>query len=394
MKLKQLPEDFVVEEILYPQYTNDGTYSLYLLEKTSLDTLEAKRIVIKKFKIPYPDIGVAGLKDKHAKTKQHLTIKGRQGEKYNFQEKNIILRFLGYVDTPLKSGDLEKNKFIIIVRAIKQGEIVKIKKNTEEVKQFGVPNYFDSQRFGSFRGTEDFVAKHLLFEDFETGLKLFMTRHTGFERANIRACRREIAKEWGNWTLLLDKCKPVARPLREEYRILEYLAQHPTDFIGAFRLLDKSIKELFVSAYQSYLWNESIKAYLKQKIQKNLHTIPYAAGILLFHKRLSLDFLEEWKLMTIPLLSHKTIPPPMLRSIINKVLQKEGITLNDLKIKKMTALFFKERQRNLLLFPEELQQEEPQLDELNNRCYKIKLSFTLEKGAYATLIIKRIFSVT
>jgi len=393
MKLKQLPEDFIVEEILHPQFTKEGKYALYLLEKTSLDTLEAKRIIIKKFKIPYPDVGVAGLKDKHAKTTQHITIKGKEDKKYEFVEKSVSLKFLGYIDAPLKSGDLEKNKFTITVRALKQGEFPKIQKNSEEVKLYGIPNYFDSQRFGSFQGTDDFVAKHLIFDDFETALKLFMTRHTGFERANIRTCRREIAKEWGNWVLLLEQCKPVARPLREEYRIIEYLAQHPADFIGAFRLSDKSIKELFVSAYQSYLWNECVKAYLRQKIQKNLHTLPYAAGKLLFYKILPINLLELWKAMTIPLLSHKTISPPQLAPIIEKVLAKEGILLKDLKIKKMTALFFKERQRKLLLFPEELEREEPESDELNQRCYKIKISFSLEKGAYATLILKRIFQL-
>ncbi len=393
MKLKQLPEDFVVEEILHPEYTKEGTYSLYLLEKTSLDTLEAKRIIIRKFNIPYPDIGVAGLKDKHAKTSQHITIKGREGEKYTFTEKNISLQFLGYVDKPLKSGDLEKNKFIITVRALKQGELPKITKHFEEVKQFGVPNYFDSQRFGSLQGTEDFVAKHLIFDDFETALKLFTTRHTGFERANIRACRREIKEKWGQWAYLLSACKAVSRPLREEYRILEYLAQHPTDFIEAFRLLDKSIKELFVSAYQSYVWNECVKEFLHGSIKK-LYSVPYAAGNLLFYKRLPQELLTAWKTTTIPLLSHKTIPPSTLKPIIDKVLHKEGITLHDLKIRKMTALFFKERQRNLLLFPEQVQQEEPQPDELTQKSYKMTLSFTLEKGAYATLIIKRVFSVT
>lgn len=392
MKIKQTPEDFIVEEILEPKLSQEGKYSLYKLEKTSLDTLEAKRIIIKKYKIPYPDIGVAGLKDKHAKTSQYITINSRNGKGYNFQEKNIKLSFLGYVDQPLRSGDLEKNRFTITVRALKKGELDKVKKNINEVKQFGVPNYFDSQRFGSLKGTNDFVAKYLIFDDFENGLKAFMTRSTGFEKGIVRQCRREIELNWGKWDYLVQKCKFAAMPMREEYRILEFLAKNPTDFIGAFKMLDKAIKELFISAYQSYLWNECVKLYLKQKMPKT-HDVPYAAGMLAFYRQIHHDLIGPLKTAEMPLLSKKVQLTEEQQKIVEKVLNKEGIHLEDLVIKKMTALFFKERPRKIIMMPEHLEESNFANDELNQRTFKMRLSFNLEKGAYATVILKRIFQM-
>ncbi len=389
MKLKQTPEDFIVEEMYHPTFSKEGKYSLYLLEKTSLDTLEAKKIIMRKFRIAYPEIGIAGLKDKHAKTTQYLSIKGRDGQRYTFMEKNISLQFIGFVEQPLKTGDLEKNKFTITVRALRKDELDKIKKATEQTKQFGVPNYFDTQRFGSLQGTSDFIAKHLIFDDFETGLKLFLTRKRGFERASVRNCRKSLDMHWGQWETLVEQCAPVAKHLREEYRVLEYLVKNQNDFVGAFKLLDRTIKELFVSAYQSFLWNECVKLLLRQKIQK-LVEFPYGAGKLLFYKELSPELLEQWRTYALPMLSKKTRVSYELQRIVDRVLRKEGLTLDDLVVKKMTSLFFKERPRSMLLFPQNLAATEPEKDELNNGLYKITLSFALEKGAYATIIIKRI----
>ena len=75
MKLRQLPEDFRVEEINSFKISKDKLpFKLYLLEKKSLESFSLLGYLSKINNIPLKDIGIAGLKDKHAITKQYITV--------------------------------------------------------------------------------------------------------------------------------------------------------------------------------------------------------------------------------------------------------------------------------------------------------------------------------
>ncbi len=158
MKLRQIPEDFIVEEINDIKIEKEGNYKLFLLEKKGIETFYFFRLLANQNKIPEDEFGVAGIKDKHAITRQYFTIplKYSINEKYLRQE-NCHIKFVGYTNEPLKPGSLVGNKFEINVRAIAKGEIDGIIKKTGQLKKFGVPNYFDSQRFSGVNGNE-FIA--------------------------------------------------------------------------------------------------------------------------------------------------------------------------------------------------------------------------------------------
>ena len=149
MILKQLPEDFIVEEI--PNFKisqNKDRYQIFLMEKRELDTFDAIKIISKELKIPLPKIGFAGLKDKHGLTRQYISIPVEQHiEKKDIR--NIKLEFVGYHNKRIETGDLIGNKFTITVRNIQKGETPGIYSRAKTIPEIGVPNYFDSQRFGS-----------------------------------------------------------------------------------------------------------------------------------------------------------------------------------------------------------------------------------------------------
>jgi tRNA pseudouridine13 synthase len=82
MKLKQKTIDFFVEEISNISILQDKKpHSIFIMEKTELDTFDAIQMISKKTKVPLFEIGYAGLKDKHAVTKQFISIPS----KYNVQ---------------------------------------------------------------------------------------------------------------------------------------------------------------------------------------------------------------------------------------------------------------------------------------------------------------------
>src|SRR3989344_1597461 len=174
MKLKQKPEDFEVEEINdFNIFKEVKPYKLYLLKKESLETFHLLKYLSKANNIPVSELSIAGLKDKHALTKQHLTIP----LKYNIttlNEKNFSLEFLGYVEERLKLGSLIGNKFKIIVRDLNKEILTTLNKKVESIKAFGVPNYYDSQRFGSVINNR-FIVKYIVKGEYEEAVKLYLT---------------------------------------------------------------------------------------------------------------------------------------------------------------------------------------------------------------------------
>ena len=123
MKLKQIPQDFIVEEI--PNFLpskEKQSHGIFIMEKKSITTYDAIRSLSKKCKIPINEIGYAGLKDKHAVTKQYISFPSQ----YQINSENtdkIHLKFVGYTDKKIQIGNLNGNRFIITVRDISGKEL-------------------------------------------------------------------------------------------------------------------------------------------------------------------------------------------------------------------------------------------------------------------------------
>ena len=387
MKLKQLPEDFKVEEINELGISNEKkSYKAYMLEKRGIETFHLLSYISNKNNIPIREFGIAGLKDKHAITRQYITIPS----KYNLStahEKDFGIDFLGYTDKGLKLGNLEGNKFEITARDIKKGELEGIMQKAKSITQIGVPNYFDSQRFGSVIGNE-FIAKYLIKKDYEKAVKIYHTSYTKFESSKIKNEKRLILQNWGNIKKLRIKNRSLAAVI-DGYK-------KSNKWIDAYKRIPQNIREIVISAYQSYLWNECIKKVLIKTINKRkLYGIKYSLGSLIFYKNI-----DEEEIKNIPdtfkTISEEIKPNDFELEIINRVLEKEGIALGEFNIKKETGNFFKVHERNVLLKPSSFSISEHSIDEINdmgkNNRFKIKLEFSLPKGSYATMITKRLFN--
>jgi tRNA pseudouridine13 synthase len=96
---------------------------------------------------------------------------------------------------------------------------------------------------------------------------------------------------------------------------------------------------------------------------------------------------------TFPLLGPDTrITDPKIQEAVDWVLGKEKLTLEQLRIEEAPRLlFFKSEERPLLVFPHKLVVGRTQKDDLNRGNLKVNIAFTLPPGAYATLVIKRLF---
>ena len=387
MKLKQQPTDFIVEEIPSIEISSEkDEHSVFLLEKQEVDTFDAIRQIAKKLHISLFEIGYAGLKDKHAFVRQYISIPTR----YHVQDLNInslTLVFVGFHRKKIKIGDLMGNRFAITVRDVSENELTDISRRAATIPICGVPNYFDSQRFGSVIDNE-FIGKDIILKKYDHAVKRYLTLYQKSEPKKIKDQKRKILSSWDDLSKVRVYNKAFAVVVKE------YL--NTSNWQAAYRKIPAHLREMFVNAYQSFLWNECVKEILKNRVEtKKLYSVEYAIGVLLFYTTLS-----EHEMKKIPK-TFQTISENISFSddeqwIVDRVLMKEELTLSDFEIESETGNFFKTRERQVLLIPNDFSISKPTKDELNSRGnivrYKIQVSFSLPKGSYATIVTKRLFN--
>lgn len=377
MKLRQKIEDFRVEEITKFNLLKDGKFRLYLLEKRGLESFSLIQYLSRLNHIPSKAFGIAGLKDRHAITRQYFTIPSRYEIK-TLKEKNFDIKFLGFVNKGIRLGDLLWNRFEIVVRNIKKSDLDGVYEKAESAKTIGVPNYFGEQRFGSVLARK-FIGKYVVQGNYEEAVKLYLTRYTKHEDKGLKNERKLIYKEWGKLTKLDIQYSPLSSIIQ--------VYKKTKSWFEAYMKIPSYLRKIYLSAYQSYLWNECVKEILK-RTTKDLYSVEYKVGSLLFYKKI--DKLPE----KFPLVNYNTRFSPFEKEICDKILLEEDIKIKDFNLK--TKEMFPIGRRNIILKPTNFKISKPYIDELNKKKrknnYKVLLSFDLSKGSYATVIIQSLFS--
>ncbi|MEW6026510.1 MAG: tRNA pseudouridine(13) synthase TruD [Planctomycetota bacterium] len=391
MKVKQAPSDFIVREVSDFAPTKEGMHSVYRLNKTSVGTLEAINLILQLWNIRRPLLSTGALKDRHAQTEQLISI--YRGPNRDLQHHSINLKYLGQSETPIRPDSLSANQFTITLRDLSRADTEKIAERIGEINQYGVSNYFDEQRFGSVRGGNEFPAKLLIKRDYEGALKIALTATSKQDRSIVKQTRMSIAENWGNWKKCFD-----ALGRSPERSIINYLVMHPFNFRQAFELMNPNLVLLYLHSYQSYIWNKGLSILLLKRLNgenkksKNIIRSPYLLGDFVFYQSLNEDVLKELKELSIPFMTHKTFfPNPELAGIFSGILQEEGIAQNDFRTHGMEKTYFRRGERKATIFPEGLAMKKAEKDELaKSKKLKVTLEFQLPRGAYATMIIKRL----
>ncbi|HYX91842.1 MAG TPA: tRNA pseudouridine(13) synthase TruD, partial [Myxococcaceae bacterium] len=331
-------------------------------------------------------ISFCGLKDKQGRTEQLIAVDGAE---VDIQEPDLRLKYLGRTDRPLTAANTTSNRFSVSVRALTEEDLTRLPVSAAEVNRLGVVNYFDSQRFGSLKHGQGFIAKDLIRGDFEAALHNFMAKPSPLDRSQDAQVKAFWRDHWGQWNK-----KPPMPGNAKYFRILQALRARPGDFVNAFLQIDANYRALLLFTYQSYLWNEGVRRFLATILPRQaLFPMPYQAGTLLFHRDAPPEVLRELREMSFPLLAPDShLDDPRVKAAVEWVLGKEKLTLGQLRIEEApNLLFFRHEERPMLLYPHKLVLGRPARDELNRGFRKLNVSFTLPPGAYATLVIKRLF---
>ena len=156
-RLKERPEDFVVEEIPAYEPAGSGTHVYVRFTKTDRTTLDAVRAIARALSCEPRAAGFAGMKDRRAVTTQTISLEAPRGvDPLDLARRARDLALEGLVvhaATPhgnkLKPGHLAGNRFAIALRGVPTDRVPEVTGALEKVARDGVPNAFGAQRFGA-----------------------------------------------------------------------------------------------------------------------------------------------------------------------------------------------------------------------------------------------------
>lgn len=388
LKLKSQPEDFEVEEQT-KFLIADGPFAVYLLTKRSLGTPEAITSIQQRWNLSRNQISYGGLKDKHAVTRQWVTI--RNGPRRNLEQDNLSLIYQGQAAQPFTPHDITANRFGILLRNLDPGDIPMLLERAKLIARDGLPNYFDDQRFGSLGLSGEFIAKPWCLGDYERTLYLAIAEPNPHDRPQDREEKQILRSLWGQWPA----CKATL-PRSSRRSIITYLCDHPTDFRRAVALIRQDLRSLYLAAFQSYLWNQILSESIRERVTPDRqYPLRLESGVANFFRELSDAERAELSELQLPLPSarlHFAENDP-LAIRYERVAEQEGLALREMRVKFPRDSFFSKGERTAVVIPTGLQATS-QPDDINVGRAALRLRFTLPRGSYATILVKRLTAET
>jgi len=401
-RLRTLPEDFVVKEISgYPSEKENGKFIIADVTATNWETNLLVRELSKRLYISRKRIGFAGTKDKRAKTSQLMSFYNLNLEdlsKVNI--KDVVIENVYCSDRPVKIGDLIGNSFIVIVRDMKKDISHKQIDNIASsiVNIGGFPNFYGIQRFGVVRPITHVVGKYIVRGDFEKAVMTYVANPIKGENEESFMVRDQLEKNHDFAKAL--KCYPIY--LNFEKAILNKLVSNPEDFVGALKELPQNLLTMFVYAYQSFLFNNMLSERIKNNLPLNKAVLgdvvlPVRRGVIDYNEiKVKENNIEKvnnqiskCKAVVSSLLvgSDSDFSDGMMGEIEHEIVEKEKIDPRDFIIPDIPFVSTTGSRRSLMAYVKNLDFEMIK-DDLNDDKIALVFKFDLEKGSYATCLLR------
>ncbi len=442
VKLRLLPEDFRVTETGGPTPATDEGWKemehrLYRLEKKGHDTISLLARLSRELSLPRRSFGLSGLKDRHAVTSQLVSLpRGRGkglpteigqsiGDGGDFRDDGEIgeeadseaqdgfrevgnepdsedfggeadseefggfsdgdgwrLTLLGGSAEKLRSGSHESNRFRIVVRDITREQIDRLPRRLEQANIHGWPNWFDTQRFGSEVAGE-LPGEYIVVGDYESAMKLTLTRRNKSDRSDRRRDKRVMAEKWPEVGDLKLEHRPHQKLIRAYNRATETGATAQELWRRVYMAMPYDIRGLWLSAWQSSEWNAHLSELLHEHLPSHLmREVEIGVGGPLYFPEVPSG--------------KRGKPKRNLVERIEVILQNLPETLqlphSDLNLSVIDQHLSGHHRPVMVRTP--VTAEEEEVDEMRKRRgkrWKVTLDFELPPGAYATVLVKRLF---
>jgi tRNA pseudouridine13 synthase len=407
-KLRVQIDDFHVTELPeYPPQKEAGNFTIALVTSRNWETHTLVQELAHHLHLSQRRISFAGTKDKRAWTSQLMSFDHVPPEQLaSLSIKDVTITQMYQANIPVRIGDLKGNQFDIIIRNIPapvtSGDITTLLRPFQNWN--GFPNFYGIQRFGVIRPITHLVGKYIIQGDFEKAVMTYIGNPMPLENDQTKAQRAELEK-----TRDYKKAfHTYPETLHFEKAMLNKLIQDPCDFIGALKELPKNLLMMFVNAYESWLFNKM----LSQRIKEDLPIHQAIVGDIITPVRkqgdhhetiavtesniekINLQIAKKKALVTGLLIGYESIyANGEMGAIEQKVIKAEQIDPRDFIIADIPFLSSGGSRRPLLArFPFltwTLDADDCTADHL-----KLQLQFELQKGSYATSLLREIMKAS
>ena len=154
-ELRADPADFEVEEVPAYAPAGEGSHVFAWIEKRGLTTFQAVRALAGAVGVQERDVGSAGMKDRHAVTRQFLSFPPPVTPEALLAARIDGVNVMSAVRHPhkLRTGHLRGNRFRIAVRGVALDADAAAERATGVLARLaeapGSPNWYGEQRFGA-----------------------------------------------------------------------------------------------------------------------------------------------------------------------------------------------------------------------------------------------------
>ncbi len=400
-KILDIKEDF--PEIYFSEDKKDR-FTTFNLVKINKEPFKAFREIGRALKIPISSIHYSGLKDKTSISVQKVSIKGDFVEKLkNLKIRDSFFRCIIPTKKPMNLGTHWGNSFTITIRNIENKENLEnlIKSTINKLKNEGFPNYFGLQRFGTFRPNTHLIGRYLFEGNFKNAYNEFVTTVYSSESVKVQNARKNL-KETGDLEKALEE---FPKSLNYERTFIEYLITHPDDYEGCFKTISRDLKNLILNAFQSYLFNKMVSFRLKKgpsliegdtisildDINGFITQTKYVYGGP-YDKYLEDAINLNRAVIIIPIVGYDTDfnDFPLLKPVFQQISEENGININLFRNETIFNAEFKGSYRAMMVKPNGLEILKFEEDDVFPGKKKLKIEFSLQKGSYATMLIREL----
>ncbi|MFX0023401.1 MAG: tRNA pseudouridine(13) synthase TruD [Candidatus Hermodarchaeota archaeon] len=403
-KILNIKEDYTIST--FSEELKDR-YTTFNLVKVNKDTFEAIRKISNALKVPYQHFNYSGLKDKHSISVQQISIKGNYIEQLKRLKINdIFIRSIHPTRKPIKLGSHLGNNFTIVIRNLASNKNFNnyMEKIINLLNEFGFPNYFGLQRFGTFRPNSHIVGRNMLEGDFKKVFEEFVLTTYSTESSESKLVRREL-RTTGDLERAFNE---FPKNLNYERNMIDYLMNNPEDYEGTIKTLPSDLIKLLISSFQSYLFNRMVSKRVEEGFplfkpvsgdvisilddyNGNITPVKYIYGNSYdnyLNKALNLNRAT----IVVPIIGINTNLDeyPLMKLLFEEITKQEKINKEIFNSNIMLETEFKGSIRALTVKPTQLKLLEITNDDLNPGKYKIKIEFSLQRGSYATMLLREL----
>jgi len=217
-----------------------------------------------------------------------------------------------------------------------------------------------------------------------------------------------VRREFRNTGNLEKAYENFPKSLKYERNMIHYLIEHPDDYEGSINVLSSDLKTLLISSFQSYLFNKMLSIRVQKgfplfkpikgdvigildEYNGNITQIKYIYGDS-YNSYLKKALNLNRAAIIIPIIGTNTNLNefPLMKLLYEEIAYQENMDKSLFNNELPNSQEFKGSIRAMISKPTALKILELSDDEINPGKKKIKLEFSLQKGSYATILLREL----